>query len=147
MQVILIEDVPNVGGIGEQVVVKDGYARNFLLPKRLAIPASTKNKRRLEHQRKLAGFRLAKAKKDAETVSEHLASISITIARKVGEQDKLYGSVTAHDIARALADEGVELDRRKILLHEPIKALGVYQVPVKLRGDVPAEVKIWVVAE
>ncbi len=147
MEVILIEEVPSLGDVGEQVTVKDGYARNFLLPKKLAIPASVKNRRRLEHEKRLVSFRVAQARKEAESMAEKLANTSITIARKVGEQDKLFGSVTAHDIARALADEGVEIDRRKIQLEEPIKVLGVYEVPVKLSGEVPAQVKIWVVAE
>ena len=147
MQVILIEDVPPLGAIGEQVSVKDGYARNFLLPKKLAIPASTKNRSLLAHEKRLASFRLARARSDDEAMAQRLANTSVTIARKVGEQDKLFGSVTTHDIERALADEGIQLDRRKLVLKDPIKELGVYQIPVKLRGDVDAEVKIWVVAE
>ena len=147
MEVILIEEVPALGEVGEQVNVKDGYARNYLLPKKLAIPASVKNKRRLEHEKRLVSFRVAQAKKEAEGMAEKLANTSITIARKVGDQEKLFGSVTAHDISRALSDEGIEMDRRKIQLDEPIKVLGVYEVPVKLAGEVPAQVKVWVVAE
>jgi large subunit ribosomal protein L9 len=147
MEIILIEDVPNLGAIGELVNVKAGFARNFLLPRKMAIVASVKSKKRLEHEKRLAGFRLVKAKKDAETMVQRLANTSVTIARKVGEQDKLFGSVTTADIARALADEGVMVDKRAVQLTEPLKALGVYQVPVKLRTDVTAEVKIWVVAE
>ncbi|OGQ85801.1 MAG: 50S ribosomal protein L9 [Deltaproteobacteria bacterium RIFOXYA12_FULL_58_15] len=147
MEIILIEDVANLGVIGDLVTVKDGYARNLLLPHKMAIPASTKSKKRLEHEKRLASFSLARAKKDAEAQAARLANVSVTIARKVGEQDKLFGSVTTHDIARGLADEGVELDRRQILLDEPIKALGVYQVPVRLNGAVNAQVKVWVVAE
>ena len=147
MEVILIEDVPNLGAIGELVNVKAGFARNFLLPRKMAIVASVKSKKRLEHEKRLAGFRLVKARKDAETLVQRLANTSVTIARKVGEQDKLFGSVTGADIARALADEGVVVDKRAVQLAEPIKALGVYQVPVKLRADVTAEIKIWVVAE
>jgi large subunit ribosomal protein L9 len=147
MEIILIEEVPSLGEIGEQVTVKDGYARNYLLPQKLAIPASVKSKRRLEHEKRLVSFRVALARKEAESMAQKLAATSITIARKVGDQDKLFGSVSAHDISRALADEGVEMDRRKIQLEEPLKALGVYEVPVKLPGDVPAQVKIWVVAE
>jgi large subunit ribosomal protein L9 len=147
MEVILIEDVPNLGAIGELVNVKAGYARNLLLPRKMAMLASVKSKKRLEHEKRLAGFRLVKAKKDAQGMVQRLANSSVTIARKVGEQDKLFGSVTSADIARALADEGVIVDKRAVQLTEPIKALGVYQVPVKLRTDVTAEVKIWVVAE
>jgi large subunit ribosomal protein L9 len=147
MEVILIEDVPNLGAIGELVNVKAGFARNFLLPRKMAIVASVKSKKRLEHEKRVAGFRLVKAKKEAEGLVQKLANTSVTIARKVGEQDKLFGSVTAADIARALADEGVVVDKKAVQLVEPLKALGVYQVPVKLRTDVTAEVKIWVVAE
>ena len=147
MQVILIDEVPTLGTVGELVTVKDGYARNYLLPRKLAIMASVKNQRRLEHEKRLAGFRLAKVKAGAQELAQKLASTSVTIARKVGEQDKLFGSVTAQDIELALADEGVKIDRRKLQLEEPIKALGVYQVPVKLHGEVVAEVKVWVVAE
>jgi large subunit ribosomal protein L9 len=147
MQVILTEDVHNLGKIGDLVTVKVGYGRNFLLPRKLAIVASVKNKARLEHEKRLVSHQLSKARTDAETIKKRLGDLSITIARKVGEQDKLYGSVTALDIAQALADEGISLDRRKILLNEPIKALGVYQVPVRLQADISGEVKVWVVAE
>lgn len=147
MDLILIEDVPNLGNIGDQVSVKSGYGRNYLLPQKLAISASVKNSRRLEHEKRLASFCLQKAKAEAVAYAGKLANTSVTIARKIGEQDKLFGSVTTHDIATALADEGIQVDRRKLQLDEPIKALGVYQVPLKLRGDVTAEVKVWVVAE
>lgn len=147
MNLILVEDVPNLGGIGDLVDVKTGYGRNYLLPKGLAIPASTKNAKRLEHEKRIAEGRLKQAKVEAEQYAAKLASTSVTIARKVGEQDKLYGSVTTHDIATALEDEGITVDRRKLQLDEPIKTLGVYQVPIRLRDDVTAEVKVWVVAE
>jgi len=147
MDVILIEDVSNLGHIGDLVSVKGGYGRNYLLPQSKAIIASTKNRRQLDHQKRLASFRLAKANAEAKDWASKLSGTSITIARKAGEQDKLFGSVSTHDIAAALSDEGVEIDRRKIELKDPIKTLGVYQVPVRLRGDVKAEVKLWVVAE
>ena len=147
MDVILIEDVANLGNIGDLVTVKSGYGRNYLLPQKLAIPASTKNRRRLEHEKRIADGRLKKANVEAERYAAKLANTSVTIARKVGEQDKLYGSVTAHDVATALEDEGINIDKRKLVLEEPLKELGVYQVPVRLRGDVTAEVKVWVVAE
>ncbi len=147
MEVILIQDVPNLGAIGELVSVKDGYARNFLLPRKKAIIASVKNKRRLEHEKRVAQVHLAKAKREAEAIAARLGGTSVTIARKVGEQDKLFGSVNGADIAKALADEGITVDRRAVQLAEPLKALGVYPVPVKLRNDVTVEVKVWVVAE
>lgn len=147
MQIVLIEDVPQLGSIGDLVAVRDGYARNYLIPNKMAIVASTNNQRRLEHEKRVAGFRLARSRADAEAMRTKLAATSITIARKVGEQEKLFGSVTVQDIAQALADENVVLDRRKIVLNEPIKTLGVYQVPVRLQADVTAELKVWVVAE
>ena len=147
MEVILLEDMGKLGTVGAQVSVRDGYGRNFLIPKKMAILASVKNKHQLEHEKRIAGFRLSKVKAAAQAVADRLKSQSITISRKVGEQDKLFGSVTTHDIEKALADEGIKVDRRKISLAEPIKALGVYQVPVKLSGDVAAEIKVWVVAE
>ena len=147
MEVILIEDVTHLGKIGSLVKVASGYGRNFLLPQRLAIAASTKNRRRLEHEKRLAGYRLQKVRKNAETIAEKLTGLSVTIARKVGDQDKLYGSVTSQDVHKALAAEGVELDRRKIEIDEPIKSLGVYDIPVRLQADVHATVKVWVVAE
>lgn len=147
MEVILIEEVSNLGGIGELVKVAPGYARNFLLPKKMAILASVNNKSRLEHEKRLAGFKQAKARANAEGVVKKLAAMNLKIARKVGEQDKLFGSVTAHDVADALAAQGVEIDRRKVDLQEPIKALGDYQVVVRLVGDLKATIKLAVVAE
>lgn len=147
MEVILIDDVPSLGKIGELLKVKEGYARNFLLPRSLAIPASSKNKRRLEHEKRVVGFRVAKVRAEAEALKTRLEKVSVTIARKVGEQDKMFGSVTSRDIHEALAKDGVELDRRQLHLHDPIKALGVYEVPVRLTGGVDAMIKVWVVAE
>ena len=147
MELILIKDVDNLGQIGDQVNVKAGYARNYLLPKKMAISASTNNAKRLAHERRLAAHHAALARAEDEAVVAKLAEISVTIARKAGEQDKLYGSVTSLDIEQALAEDGVKLDRRKIQLVEPIKAVGVYEVPVKLRADLAAQLKVWVVAE
>ncbi len=147
MELILIEDVVNLGGIGDLVAVKPGYARNFLLPRKLAILASSKNKARLEHEKRIASFRLTKAKAESAAMAKKLNGVSVTIARKVGEQDKLFGSVTTHDIAQALNDSGVQVDRKHVQLAEPIKALGEYTVPVRLRADVTAQIKVHVVAE
>jgi large subunit ribosomal protein L9 len=146
MQVILVEDVPNLGNIGEQVNARDGYARNYLFPNKLAIPASVNNKRRLDHEKKVAGFKLAKAKQAAEAVASQLKNTTITIARKVGETNKLFGSVTTQDIEAALAEKGVKVDRRKIVLGQPIKELGEYDVTIKLVG-VSAAIKLKVVAD
>jgi large subunit ribosomal protein L9 len=147
MEVILVEDVPNLGSIGALVKVAPGYGRNYLLPKKLAILASTNNKRQLEHEKRVAGFKRAKARAEAEGVAKKLGSLSLKIARKVGEQDKLYGSVTPHDVAEALQAKGVDVDRRKLDLHEPIKALGDYEIAIRLADDVRATVKLSVVAE
>ena len=147
MEVILIEEVSNLGNIGELVKVAPGYARNFLLPKKMAILASVKSKSRLEHEKRLAGFKQAKARASAEAVAKKLGGLSVKIARKVGEQDKLFGSVTAHDVQEALATHGVQVDRRKVDLAEPIKALGEYQIGVRLVGELKATIKLTVVAE
>jgi len=147
MQIILIEDVANLGGIGDLVAVKPGYARNFLLPRKFAILASSKNVARLEHEKRIASFKLTRAKAESAEIAKKLSGTSVTIARKVGEQDKLFGSVTSHDVAQALSDKGVQVDRRRVHLAEPIKALGEYKVPVRLRADITVEVKVVVVAE
>lgn len=147
MEVILVEDVPNLGGTGDLVKVAPGYGRNFLLPRKLAIVASVKNQRQLEHEKRLAGFRKMKAKADAESVAKKLTSLSVTIARRVGDQDKLFGSVTTHDIQQALEAQGVSVDRRKMILSDAIKTLGNFQVPVRLSEGIIAELKVIVVAE
>jgi large subunit ribosomal protein L9 len=147
MELILLEDVLNLGGIGDLVKVKPGYGRNFLLPRKLAVVASTKSKARLEHEKRLASFRLMKAKEASEALAKQMKGTVVSIARKVGENDKLFGSVTSHDIAQALIDKGVKVDRRKVLLAEPIKQLGDFAVKVRLRTDVVAEIKVQVVAE
>ena len=147
MQVILLEDMPNLGGIGEQVNARDGYARNYLFPNKLAVPASVNNTRQLAHEKRVANFKLAKAKAEAEGLSKKLGVTNVKIARKVGEQDKLFGSVTAHDIEQALEAAGVKIDRRKIDLHEPIRQIGEFDVTVKLVKGVTAKIKVSVVAE
>lgn len=145
IQVILKEDVPNLGRSGELVSVKPGYGRNYLIPQGLAVLATAKNKARLEHERKLIELRAAKLRKDAEAQAAQLQDKTVQIERQVGEGDKLFGSVTARDIEEALAAQGVHVDRKKIQLAEPIKALGQYTVDVRLARDVTAQVKVWVV--
>ena len=147
MQVILLDDIKKLGTMGDLVEVKPGFARNFLIPQKKALLADPKNVRKLKHQQKLVEARKVKLKAVAKATAERIANTSVTIARKVGEQEKLYGSVTTLDIERALLDEGIELDRRKIDLAEPIKSLGVYHLPVKLDSEIDAELKVWVVAE
>ena len=147
MKLILREDVETLGKVGDVVDVAGGYGRNYLLPRGLAVKASTKNLKEQEHQKKLIQARLARQKKDAEEVAGSLDSVSCTISRKTGEDEKLYGSVTSRDIEEALKEEGVSIDRKRILLEEPIKKLGVYTVPVKLHTEVTGNIKVWVVKE
>jgi large subunit ribosomal protein L9 len=147
MKVILREDVQGVGAMGELVNVADGFARNYLLPKNMAMQASIKNQRLLDHQKRLAEKHKSKMKLSAAELAKKLESVSCTIPVLVGEQDKLYGSVTAKDIEDALAQEGLRIPKRQILLGEPIKALGVYTVDVRLHADVTGKLKVWVVAK
>jgi large subunit ribosomal protein L9 len=146
MKVILREDVDNLGRGGELVEVKPGYGRNFLLPRGLAVLANPKNVRELEHQKAVAAAKAAKLKASAEAVAKRLADTPVALTRKVGEQDKLYGSVTALDIVEALATRGLVIDRRSIDLKEPIKTIGDFEVPVKLHADVVGKAKVKVVA-
>jgi len=146
MQVILREDVHNLGKSGEMVTVKPGYGRNYLLPQGKAVEATRKNVAQLEHEKKLIAARNAKLLKDAQSIADRLAAIEITIARQAGEGDKLFGSVSTRDVEEALAEKGVKVDRRKIVLDEPLKTLGVYTLDVKLAPEVTGKVKVWVVA-
>ncbi len=147
MRIVLREDVDKLGRRGEIVEVAAGYARNFLLPKGKALHATDGNLKRVEQERRKFAVHLAKEKEDAAAMARRLAGISCTIVRKVGENDHLYGSVTPADIAEYLVKEGVELDKRRILLDEPIKALGIYTIPVKLHPEVTGEIRVWVVKE
>jgi large subunit ribosomal protein L9 len=147
MKLILREDVEHLGKGGELVEVKTGYGRNYLLPRGLAVAANPKNVRELDHQRKIAEAKATKLKASAEAVSKRLADTPVTLKRKVGEQDKLYGSVTALDIVEALAARGLNLDRRTIDLAEPLKTVGDFEVPVKLHREVIGKAKVKVEAE
>jgi large subunit ribosomal protein L9 len=147
MKLILREDVENLGKGGELVDVKPGYGRNFLLPRGLAVLANPKNVRELEHQKKIAEAKAAKLKASAEAVAKRLSDTPVVLKRKVGEQEKLYGSVTALDIVEALAARGLQLDRRTIDLAEPLKTVGDFEVPVKLHREVIGKAKVKVEAE
>ena len=147
MQVILREDVQNLGRTGDVVSVKDGFARNFLIPKGLAVTATPRNVRRLEHEKRVIGQRDAKRRKDAETVKEKLDAFSVTIAKRTGEEDKLFGSVTSREISDALKEEGFDIDRKVIQLEQPIKTLGVHSVEIKLAREITATLKVWVVSK
>jgi len=144
MEVILREHVDNLGRRGQVVKVAAGYARNYLLPRKLALPATEGNKRHIERERKIMEARESEEKAQAEALAARLVLIEISIARRVGETDQLYGSVTAVDIADYLKDKGVEIDRRKLILPEPIKAIGDHQVPLRLHREVtvPLTVKV-----
>ncbi len=147
MKVILREDIENLGKSGELVTVKDGFARNYLLPRKKAVLASEQNLRQLEHEKGVISARNAKLKGAAEEQAKKIGSIKVTIKRKVGEQDKLFGSVTALDIAEAVAAQGQNVDRRAIHLAEPIKSTGSFEVELRLHSEVKAKIKVDVVAE
>ena len=145
MQVILKEDVANLGTMGELVQVKRGYGRNYLIPKGLAVEATPRNIKRLEHERRVIEQRREKLLAHARSLAEKLAGISITVAKNTTDEDRLYGSVTSREIADALSVEGITVDRRKIVIEEPIRSLGVFNVKVKLGHELSGEVKVWVV--
>ncbi len=147
MEVILREHVDNLGRRGEIVKVAAGYARNYLLPRKLALPVTEGNKKHVERERKIMETREAEEKGQAEAMSARLALIEISIARRVGETDQLYGSVTAVDIADFLKGKGFEIDRRKLILPEPIKTLGNHNVPLKLHREVTVPLVVKVVKE
>jgi large subunit ribosomal protein L9 len=147
MEVILREHVDNLGRRGDVVKVADGYARNYLLPRKLALPVTEGSRRQIERERVKFDAREAEEKKVAEAIASRLANIEVVIPRKVGETDALYGSVTTADIAEALLAQGVEVDRRKLQLAESIKKIGDVDVPVKLHREVVGSVKVRVVAE
>jgi len=147
MEVILREDVDKLGSRGEIVKVAPGYARNFLLPRRLAVAATEANKKIVEQERQAHLRREVKLKTEAEDLSKLLEGVSVTIAQKAGEADQLFGSVTSKDIVEALERSNFTIDRRKIHLEEPIKQLGEFKVPVRLYKDVTAEITVIVVRE
>jgi len=142
MEVILKEDVPKLGSRGDVVKVAEGYGRNFLLPKKLAIEASKGNKSVIEQMKAAAVRRSAKEKTGAEALAKQFEGVSASFTRRAGEHDQLSGSVTSSDLADALAKKGFDVDRRKIQLHEPLKSLGEFMVPIKLHKDVTAHLKV-----
>lgn len=147
INVILQQDVANLGKTGEVVRVRPGFARNFLLPNQLAAAATTGNVNRLEHEKRQAGARNAKAKAAAQEIANKISATPVTLTRKAGEEGKLFGSVTTKEIEAALAEKGVEVDRRKIQLAEAIKTTGSFELPVKLGYDVTATIKVQVTAK
>src|ERR1700740_2347170 len=147
MLVILRENVENLGRIGDVVNVNDGYARNFLLPRNLVAAADEKNVAAIEHQKKMLEKKRLAQRVSAEELAKKLAEFSCTIHRKVGEGDKLFGSVSSHDGAEALKPGGCKIEHREVQIHHPIKTLGVHPVEIRLDAEVTATVKVWVVKE
>ena len=147
MKVILKEDIPKLGTMGETVKVAPGYGRNYLIPQGKAVLATNKNLKELEHQRQLILRKADLVRKDAESFAEKFRGLTLTLVRKVVGEDKIYGSVSVGDISQALEEAGVEIERRMIKLDEPIKSLGEFQVSVKVHADVTAELTVQVVKE
>jgi len=145
MRVILRKEVVNLGDAGDLVKVKPGYGRNFLIPRGLAIPATEGSLRQVEHQKKVADAIRRKNLSGASELKDKLEGTAVSIRRETGEDDRLFGAVTNRDVAEALAAEGVEVDRRSILLDEPIKSIGLFTVPVRLHRDVTANVRVYVI--
>ena len=147
MQLILMKDVDKLGKRGDLMTVKDGYARNFLFPMGLARPNTPGNVRFVERLKELEKTRVQEELDEARQLSSRLSSMSCTLRAKVGEGEKLYGAMTAQDIAAALQKEGISVDRKKIVLEQPIKSLGIFQIPVRLHPEITASLKVWVVKE
>ncbi len=145
MQIILTEEVKGVGRAGEIVAVKDGYGRNYLIPKKLAVPATTTNLKALDHEKKVIADRQGKLKREADKVAKGIEALSCSIPCQVGEEGKLFGSVTTIDIEKFLKENGFAIERKNIHLEEPIKSLGEFTVEIKLHQDVKANLKVSVV--
>ena len=145
MQVILKEDVHNLGRAGELVKVKPGFGRNFLIPQGKAVVATASNVKQIEHEKKLIAAKQAQLSKDAQAMSDRLASIEVQIERQVGEEDKLFGSVTSRDIESALKDKGVTIDHKKVHMPEPIKTIGYHTVEIRLGNGITGKIKVVVV--
>jgi large subunit ribosomal protein L9 len=147
MKVILKEDVENLGAIGDTVTVRDGYARNYLVPRNLAVEANPRNIKEFEHHKRIIHKKADRIKNSLQIQADQMSSVPIVIKARAGGEEKLFGSVTNIDIEEALKEKGVEIDKKKILLHEPIKRLGEYTVSVKLHRDVTSNLTIQVVRE
>ena len=147
MKVILREDVEKLGKAGDIVKVADGYGRNFLIPRQLAVPADVRNVRALEHDKRVIEARAKKTRKAAESLAEKVAAVCVTLPARAGEEGKLFGAITSRDIAEALEKAGVAVDRKLVQLAEPIKQIGDYKVKVKLGADIVPEISVSVVPE
>ena len=147
MKIILRSDVDRLGKSGDVVNVAAGYARNYLLPRGLALEATSRGMQQMEVDRRREEKAVVRRKEEAEAIAAKLEQLSLTISKQAGESDKLFGTVTAIEIAEAIGKEGLEIDKRKIVLEEPIKTLGIYTIPIKLHADVTGKVKLWVVKD
>ncbi len=147
MKVILKDDVKGLGNMGQIVDVSDGYARNFLIPKGIALEANVKNVKALEHQKRIIQEKAKKIMNQAKDLSTKMANLNVVIKAKAGEEEKLFGSVTSMDIAEAFKNQGIDIDKKKIILEEPIKRLGTYSVNIKLHPEVTTTVNVQVVPE
>lgn len=145
MEVILNQDVGKIGKAGSVAKVSDGFARNFLIPNGMAVPLTPSNLKKMEADKQRKSAQLEQMRKDAEAIMMRLAAVSLTIAALTQAEDKLYGSITSQEIAQALADEGFNIDKNIIILDDPIKSLGIYEVPIKLHPEVTAKIKVWIV--
>jgi large subunit ribosomal protein L9 len=147
MEIILQEDVPNLGSIGDIVKVRNGYGRNYLIPRGFAVEASRRNLHVLEHQKRLATAKKERDRRQAQSLGDRISAVTLTIPARAGEEDRLFGSVTNIDIEKALSAQGISIDRRKIILTEPIKQLGTYTVPIHLNSEVHGNITVQVVRE
>lgn len=145
MEVILNKDVEKIGKSGDVVRIKDGFARNFLIPRGLALPVTEANLKKIEQAKTRDQLSLEKARKAAEEIKDRLSGLSLTIPVLTQEEDKLYGSITSLELVRALKEEGFDIDKNALAMDEPIKALGIYEIPVRLHPDVSANIKVWIV--
>ncbi len=145
MQVILIQDYENLGKAGEEFEVKDGYARNYLIPRGIALKATPNNIKRFQEEARLRTLKQDRALLKSRELAEKLKTLSLTVPVQVGEEDRVFGAVTSQIIAEQLQEKGYEVDKRQIQLEEPIKALGIFEIPIKLHPEISASVKLWVI--
>ncbi|MCX5706535.1 MAG: 50S ribosomal protein L9 [Candidatus Omnitrophica bacterium] len=145
MEIILLKDVQKIGKAGSVIKAKDGFARNYLIPQGLAVIATPAGMKKLKEEQERRSLELENKKQEARVLKERLEKLSLTIAAMVGTEENLYGSITVLDIAQALKDEGLDIDKSSIIMESPIKSLGIYEIPVKLDPDVLAQVKVWIV--
>jgi len=145
VHIILLQDYESLGNAGEQIDVKDGYARNFLFPKGLALKADKNSIKRFREMARLKEMKQNRALKQSRELAEKLQALSLTIPVQVGEEDRVFGSVTSIEIAQQLKDKGYDIDKRQIILEEPIKALGIFEIPIKLHSEITTTIKLWVI--